>query len=245
VILLQLCIHRTRIAQQRKKNKSGISLSKTIKRQAFNKDRKLRLTSTTDPHGRKSTSPIDFSLPPRSPPRASSAASGSVAANDAGAKQTVVRVGGQVVTLSGDLGLEQAVEGVSIETPDSASDGSDDDNSVHTAAENLSEGDDSDKGEQGNEAAAPFGQRVDGKTTHDSSPPAAAVQGAASPHAASPAASAAGEGWDNLSPFGDVDAAAAAKDGGSGEGRIGLLPLDGLMFCDVPMYELHPTSEMF
>jgi hypothetical protein len=242
VILLQLCIHRTRIAQQRKKSKSGISLSKTIKRQAFNKDRKLRLTSTTDPHGRKSTSPIDFSLPPRSPPSTSSAASGSVVVNDAVTKQTVVRVGGQVVTLSADLGLEQAVEGVSIETAGSASDASDDDNSVHTAGENLSEGDDSDKGEQDNEAAAPFEQRVDGKTTRDSSPPAAAVQGAASPHAAAPGGCAAGEGWDNLSPFGDVDAAAAAKDGGSGEGRIGLLPLDGLMFCDAPMYELHPAS---
>ncbi len=241
MILLQLCIHRTRIAQQRKKNQSGISISKTIKRQAFNKDRKLRLTSTTDPHGRKSTSPIDFSLPPRSPPSTSSAASGSVVVNDA--QQTVVRVGGQVVTLSADLGLEQAVEGVSIETADSASDASDDDNSVHTAAENLSDGDDSDKGEQGNEAAAPFEQRDDGKTTRDSSPPAAPVQGAASPHAAASAGCAAGEGWDNLSPFGDVDAAAAAaKDGGIGEGRIGLLPLDGLMFCDVPMYELHPTS---
>ena len=174
MILLQLCIHRTRIAQQRKKNKSAISLSKTFKRQAFIKDRKLRLTSTTDPHGRKSTSPIDFSLPPRSPPSTSSAASGSVVVNDAVTKQTVVRVGGQVVTLSADLGLEQAVEGVSIETAGSASDASDDDNSVHTAADNLSEGDDSDKGEQGNEAAAPFEQRVDGKTTRDSSPPAAA-----------------------------------------------------------------------
>lgn len=252
--MLQLCIHRTRIAQQRKVNGTGISLSKTIKRQAFNKDRRLRLTATTKPNGRKSTSLIDFSLPPRTPPRSSAAARGDAPAAGSVAEQDVVRVGGHVVALSGDAGSEQVDEDVDFERHDGASDVSHDDGSVHSDEDVLS-GQESDEGGQACGGDAPKQLRDDARDMqhdlhcHDSLEthplPALSSSERAPPHSAASSSSAAGEGWDNLSPFADVDVvAAAAKDGGVGEGRIALLPLDGLLFHDVPMYEpeLQPPS---
>jgi hypothetical protein len=243
--MTQLCIHRTRIAQQRKVNGTGISLSKTIKRQAFNKDRRLRLTATTKPNGRKSTSLIDFSLPPRTPPRSSAAARGDAPAAGSVAEQDVVRVGGHVVALSGDAGSEQVDEDVDFERHDGASDVSHDDGSVHSDEDVLS-GQESDEGGQACGGDAPKQLRDDARDMqhdlhcHDSLEthplPALSSSERAPPHSAASSSSAAGEGWDNLSPFADVDVvAAAAKDGGVGEGRIALLPLDGLLFHDVPM----------
>ena len=239
---LQLCIHRTRIAQQRKTIGTGMSLTKTIKRQAFNKDRKLRLTATTKPNGRKSTSVIDFSLPPRTPPRSSSAAKADAAAVAAAVNgPDVVRVGGLVVALSSDAGIEQGA------ASDSASDVSQGDGSVHSDEDKFS-GEESEEGERHHGGKSPVEPRGnDGAiphelNSHDSPPNTATSSSAAAEcapsHSAAAAGSAAGEGWDSLAPFGDVDAAAAAaKDGGGGEGRIALLPVDGLLFHDVPMFE--------
>jgi hypothetical protein len=138
--------------------------------------------------------------------------------------------------------LEQRAEGLAFEHDDSASDGSSGDGSVHSAEDRLS-GEDSDKELQDHVGDAALEPRVGPAATHDSHE--SHSQESSSPKAASssaavqrvPSGAAAGEGWDNLSPFGDVDAAAAASAGGSGEGRIGLLPLDGLLFHDSPMYE--------
>jgi hypothetical protein len=238
----QLCIHRTRIAQQRKKNGAGISLSKTIKRQAFNKDRKRRLTATTKPNGRKSTSLIDFSLPPQTPPRSSSAARSNAPAAAAAARPDVVRVGGHVVALSGAAGADQGSEDVGIVHHDSLSDVSNDNGSVDSDTQRLS-GDESDQGEQDlprvDDAAAPQQSRSR-KSPDSPSLTALSISAAveATPlHSATGGTCAAGEGWDSLSPFADVDAASASTtDGGGGEGRIALLPLDGLLFHDIPMY---------
>jgi hypothetical protein len=247
---LQLCIHRTRIAQQRKKSSAGISLSKTIKRQAFNKDRKLRLSATTKPSGRKSTSAIDFSLPPRTPPRATHAAANNVArasvafAGDGGADETIVKIGGQVVALSGS----QVVGGEAgaFEHVDSASDGCSDDHSVHSADDRLSD-EDEDKDKQDNAGDASLEPQVNLTVAHDlhlqDSSALSSAEQTHPPHSTMACGSAAGEGWDNLAPFADVDVAAAAHDGGHGEGRIALLQLDGLLFHDFPMYKPFSRKE--
>ena len=236
--MLQLCIHRTRIAQQRKKNSAAIALSKTIKRQAFNKDRKSRLTSTTKPKGFVSLSHlVDGSPSPRTSfssttapddvALARAAAAGSGGADAVGGRGEGQAAGAE----SGDAEKEPEFEVV-----DGVAEGSDEE-SVHTADDRLS-GEDSDKGADGNDDDESLAPRVDDSLTLDS-PSTAAVS--------STAACAAGEGWDSLSPFGDVDAAAAAAEDGSssgGEGRISQLSLDGLLFHDIPMYEpeLQPPS---
>jgi hypothetical protein len=224
-------------------------LTKTIKRQAFNKDRKERLTVTTKPNGRKSTSLIDFSLPPRTPPRSSSAARDRVPAAGTVVEQDVVMVGGQLVALSGEAGSEQGTEHVGYEPHDSASDGSRDNAAVHSD-QSRSSGEESDQGEQCRSGDASTELPVDARAlshdelcSHDSpeSSPSNALSSPATfehvlPHSAASSV-AAGEGWDNLSPFADVElATAAAKDRGGGEGQISLLPLNGLLFYDIPMY---------
>ncbi len=159
-----------------------------------------------------------------------------------------MKVGGQVVALSGgsDHGAGSAFEVV-----DSASDGSSDDGSFHSAEDRLS-GEYSDRDDQDTEGHAPRPPQINETATLDtlsqeSSPPAvtssfAAVEAGQLLTSATTGGSAAGEGWDDLAPFGDVDNQDIANGGESGEGRIGLLPLDGLLFHDSPMYEPSPIA---
>jgi hypothetical protein len=250
VFVLQLCIHRTRIAQQRKKITAAMNFSKTIKRQAFNKDRNQRLTATTKPNGRRSTSLIDFSLPPRTPPRAASdkVFSSSSTAADSSAEQAVVDVGSQVADLTCGVLSEQTGEGLDVD--DSASDGSVECATPRSAGQRVS-GEDSDDAEQDCESSPVLNPAVIQNSAHDVPSDDASLASAAThinhdddSHllgaaavVGSAASTVAGEGWDDLVPFGDVDVGGAVTKDGSmvGEGRIAQLPLDGLLFYDVPM----------
>ena len=153
-----------------------------------------------------------------------------------------------MVALSGSL---DHGAGSAFEVVDSASDGSSDDVSFHSAEDRLS-GEDSDRDDRDTEGHVPRPPQINETAildprSQESSPPAvtpsfAVVEAGQLLPPAATGGSAAGEGWDNLAPFGDVDNQDTANGGESGEGRIGLLPLDGLLFHDSPMYKLSPTA---
>ena len=247
--MLQLCIHRTRIAQQRRKNGAAVALSKKIKRQAFNKDRKSRLKSTTKLTGFVSLSHLVDGAPPLS--RTTSASFS--ARDDVGVRKSAAAGGSSGEGGEGRGGEEVAAgcgsgdtfKELGFEVVDGAAGGSDGEGggSVHTADDGSS-GEDSDAGADDADDDESLAPRVHANLTLDSPLPAALSSTTDVDPVA--AAAAAGEGWDSLSPFGDVDAAAAAggSDGG-GDGRISQLPLDGLRFRDIPMCEVASFTQCF